>query len=74
MIKIYDDKKGREDSFEATIELKCNFTSDPTGYGRNPVEAKNELIKKVKIYIELLKEEIQSPPVKIRARVWRVQH
>jgi len=56
MIKIYDDKKEKSQSFEATIENFDHLLADFTGYGANEEEAKHDLLMKVEDIIFFLQK------------------
>ncbi|SNR92243.1 hypothetical protein [Hymenobacter mucosus] len=56
LIETYDDKKGKWQSWEATINLQSDSIQDPNliGYGATEEEAVAALKKDLRAYIELL--------------------
>jgi hypothetical protein len=56
MIKIYNDKKEKSQSFEASIDVRIPYNGEPIGYGSNDDEAMRELLKEVRELTDFYKK------------------
>ena len=57
-IRLYDDKKGKWQSFEASIKINDNTTLE--GFGYNEEDAVSELRGVVNLHIVDLEKELES--------------